>query len=425
MHLKGQAYVACPFFIDFDRLIAEQDIDGSPLREYVWLDNMPVAMLIFEESMGDDDDDDICGKVASGNKGQGLTVAMAETKDIENDSPQGNLLFALFPVFIFIGLLKSRSEKGFIKTGLMLSTLAVGIILSAPLSNAKWADKYFGFSLDTSKSKTYDITPYVLHTDHLGAVIAATDTSGQVTWSAKYYPFGEIYDEQLGPDGLFVNLRRPGQYHDRETGLYYNMQRYYDPEIGRYITPDPVLNPTMPGNPYVYAMNNPVLAFDPDGEVPLVLPVLGAILVGLGYLWDAGSVGLSAMEVQQNPHCVLNWAALGFDAQALMNPFLPAGAGLAIKIRKGDDVLEKAFKWLGDKYTELGKKGSGSFFNKDLNHKFRMSVSDLLGHGTHNKSPHVHFTKTRTTSRGSVKETHKIDVKIDKYGRALEDVDIP
>nr|WP_258526873.1 RHS repeat-associated core domain-containing protein [Enterobacter cloacae] len=35
-------------------------------------------------------------------------------------------------------------------------------------------------------------------------------------------------------------LRLPGQYEDRETGLFYNLHRYYDPRHGRYITPDPV-----------------------------------------------------------------------------------------------------------------------------------------------------------------------------------------
>ena len=35
------------------------------------------------------------------------------------------------------------------------------------------------------------------------------------------------------------NLRFQGQYFDVETGLHYNTFRYYDPEIGRFITQDP------------------------------------------------------------------------------------------------------------------------------------------------------------------------------------------
>ncbi len=35
-----------------------------------------------------------------------------------------------------------------------------------------------------------------------------------------------------------VNLRFPGQYYDSETGFHYNGQRYYNPDIGRYLTSD-------------------------------------------------------------------------------------------------------------------------------------------------------------------------------------------
>jgi hypothetical protein len=37
-----------------------------------------------------------------------------------------------------------------------------------------------------------------------------------------------------------VGYRLPGQYFDSETGLYYNWHRNYDPNTGRYITPDPI-----------------------------------------------------------------------------------------------------------------------------------------------------------------------------------------
>lgn len=49
-------------------------------------------------------------------------------------------------------------------------------------------------------------------------------------------------------------MRFPGQYHDDETGLNYNFHRYYDPELGQYLSPDPL--GTGPGpNQYAYAAN--------------------------------------------------------------------------------------------------------------------------------------------------------------------------
>ncbi len=57
----------------------------------------------------------------------------------------------------------------------------------------------------------------------------------------------------------------PGQYYDSETGLHYNLMRYYDPGTGRYLTTDPTGLSDGP-NPYVYAHNNPLKFYDPNGE---------------------------------------------------------------------------------------------------------------------------------------------------------------
>ncbi|MGI5231343.1 DUF6531 domain-containing protein [Actinoallomurus sp. CA-142502] len=61
-------------------------------------------------------------------------------------------------------------------------------------------------------------------------------------------------------------LRFPGQYHDAETGLHYNFQRYYDPAGGRYQSPDPLGLAPAP-DPYAYAVN-PTLRIDPLGLAP-------------------------------------------------------------------------------------------------------------------------------------------------------------
>lgn len=60
------------------------------------------------------------------------------------------------------------------------------------------------------------------------------------------------------------NLRFPGQYYDAESGQHYNLNRFYNPELGRYMEPDPI---GLEGglNPYAYAGNNPVSNVDPSG----------------------------------------------------------------------------------------------------------------------------------------------------------------
>jgi RHS repeat-associated protein len=58
-------------------------------------------------------------------------------------------------------------------------------------------------------------------------------------------------------------LRFPGQYHDVETGLFYNLNRYYNPDTGRYVTADPLGLAPSP-NPHSY-VPNPTTQIDPLG----------------------------------------------------------------------------------------------------------------------------------------------------------------
>ncbi|WP_437812865.1 RHS repeat-associated core domain-containing protein [Sorangium sp. So ce1078] len=61
-------------------------------------------------------------------------------------------------------------------------------------------------------------------------------------------------------------LRFLGHYADAETGLHYNRYRYYDPALGRYISPDPV-EPLGGLNTFAYARNDPFGYGDPWGLV--------------------------------------------------------------------------------------------------------------------------------------------------------------
>lgn len=103
-----------------------------------------------------------------------------------------------------------------------------------------------------------------LHGNHLGAPEVATDAHGQVLWRASYAPFGAATVQAR--DAFSLNLRLPGQYHDTETGLHYNRARYYDPDQGQYLSPDPLGTPDGP-NPYAYVAFNPLAYVDPDGFI--------------------------------------------------------------------------------------------------------------------------------------------------------------
>jgi RHS repeat-associated protein len=93
-----------------------------------------------------------------------------------------------------------------------------------------------------------------------------TDDEGEIIDDVmKYYPYGDRLESEanLPTDRLFT-----GQRYD-DTGLYHYGARYYDPEIGRFISPDTIIpNPASPQsfNRYSYCMNNPLKYVDPSGH---------------------------------------------------------------------------------------------------------------------------------------------------------------
>jgi RHS repeat-associated protein len=102
------------------------------------------------------------------------------------------------------------------------------------------------------------------HNDLNGLPEQLTETDGATVWKARYRVWGSTLGETREP--YFIeeqNLRFQGQYLDRETGLHYNTFRFYDPDIGRFTTPDPI---GLAGglNLYQYAPN-PVGWVDPWG----------------------------------------------------------------------------------------------------------------------------------------------------------------
>ncbi len=107
-----------------------------------------------------------------------------------------------------------------------------------------------------------------LHNNHLGAPEVATDSAGEPVWGGEYSPFGQLHQRKITRDQkpFSHNLRLPGQYEDGETGLYYNHHRYYDPEVGRYLSPDP-LGLRAGVNTYAYVDGNPLKYVDPQGLI--------------------------------------------------------------------------------------------------------------------------------------------------------------
>ena len=121
-----------------------------------------------------------------------------------------------------------------------------------------------------------------LHRDHLGSVEAVTDAGGASLLVQAYDPFGErrksdwmgmlsASERQTLADNQPLKTSRgyTGHEHLDRTGFIHMNGRLYDPQLGRFLSPDPIV--AAPGssqswNSYSYVSNSPLSFVDPGGQ---------------------------------------------------------------------------------------------------------------------------------------------------------------
>jgi RHS repeat-associated protein len=160
-----------------------------------------------------------------------------------------------------------------------------------------YINQYYEKNLDSGEVTTYyylggkmvaqrkDTTLSYIHQDSLGSTSVTSDASGSQTSSIKFLPFGSTLSTSgtLPTDKLFTGQRLDS------TGLYYYNSRYYDPEIGRFISADTFnLDYTYPQgfNRYSYCFNNPLRYNDPTGNWPPWDQVKGGIKKAINAVKD-------------------------------------------------------------------------------------------------------------------------------------------
>ncbi len=126
-------------------------------------------------------------------------------------------------------------------------------------------------------------------TDALGSTLALTNGSGSTLASYAYEPFGNTTVTSGSSTNEF-------QYTGREndgTGLYFNRARYYNPQLQRFISEDPIQFGSGDTNLYAYVGNGPPNYNDPSGKnaAAIAIPVLidgGGGCVDCYRCWRAG-----------------------------------------------------------------------------------------------------------------------------------------
>jgi RHS repeat-associated protein len=130
--------------------------------------------------------------------------------------------------------------------------------LNGPLHLLDDLQKETGASVNSEGGAKRQVAIRYYHTDQNGVPHELTDSDGRVLWQASYRAWGDTQMETLGDthqmQGLAdANFHQPlrfmGHYFDLETGLHSDLDRYYDPDAGRYVTPEPI-GPSSALNPY-------------------------------------------------------------------------------------------------------------------------------------------------------------------------------
>ena len=167
----------------------------------------------------------------------------------------------------------------------------------------------------------------VYQTDYLGSVLSPDLNSKE-----GYGLFGEVVGS-ISPVGNYRTLEYgySGREYEADTGLYYFRARYYDPEMGRFLTKDPIGLAGGHTNLYLYCGNDPVNCTDPTGMID---PATAAVLIGGGIGAVAG--GTSAYLAGGDTSQIATAVAIGAAAGA--GSVIAGASGIVAAIAGGGAV---------------------------------------------------------------------------------------
>ena len=153
------------------------------------------------------------------------------------------------------------------RTGFDLRYIYTGsqLIAEVDSSNTTIAQKIYRYypGVDNPHSvKEVSGTYYYLSAIGTPGIAALIDSTGKIKNRYRYNPWGGLEDSVETATNV---LKFAGREYDTETHLYYNRARYYDPQLARFISEDPI-GQGGGSNQYAYAGNNPVGASDPSGQ---------------------------------------------------------------------------------------------------------------------------------------------------------------
>ena len=225
-----------------------------------------------------------------------------------------------------------------------------------------------GIIQSVSEISNKDIKTYFYLIDIIGNIVGLVDENGNIVVEYDYSSYGKV---EVKKDTVGISkkdhIRYKGYIYDEETKLYYLISRYYDPEIGRFISQDSVeyIEPSSISglNLYVYCGNDPINMYDPSGNFAISIGLLLAIggivgaAIGAGasvagqYLangcsWENFSWGQLALDtVLGGVSGMLSMSPLGLGAMVAANAGLGFVGAVGGHLINGSD-FSKGSTWL-------------------------------------------------------------------------------
>lgn len=243
------------------QLLAEATPTGALQKQYLYLDGEPFAQVVLNDGSG----------VRPPSLPPGCSTAGGREDEV---------LFALAALCALTLAGRRRSRVGLLALLVLLSVGAPACTFDAGYLPGKGREK-------KPRLKGADLKDpvYFFHNDRLGTPQRLTSETGATVWRGEFRPFGDIFrlEEDVDQNGVAVenNLRFPGMYDEAlsgvlfQTGPYQNHHRWYSPDLGRYLSSEPLLKSprfvqslvgqSRPLPAYAYSANSPVDFFDPDG----------------------------------------------------------------------------------------------------------------------------------------------------------------
>ena len=166
-------------------------------------------------------------------------------------------------------------------------TLLMGTVKTTTNSNGSTTTSKLRFSYDADGkvvAVNYNGNYYYYLRNAQSDIVKLIDKTGATVVEYRYDSWGKLLSTSgslastLGKNNPF---RYRGYVYDEETGFYYLQSRYYNPEVGRFISSDVLLSTgqgVLGHNAYAYCGNNPIVREDTQGNLwGLIAAAVGAV----------------------------------------------------------------------------------------------------------------------------------------------------